>query len=168
MTTATPTERIVIASGQEFRVPLDIEIEAVRQHLAQNFPEVSSATIKKGKKTIEGTEYETVEFVKQAGTKGLSGSDLARLIALAPRQNIPKRPKPLSRDLAISQRLMPLRHGTLTVDQVLAQREVFDAALDEAQRVWRQPHAMPEEGATLCNRIERLAPVAAPITPHGW
>lgn len=63
--------KIIIVEGQEFRVPSAMEIDAIRSHLATTYPSVTSATITKGKRTIEGEEYETIEFVKKVGTKGL-------------------------------------------------------------------------------------------------
>ncbi len=68
MTTAT--DKIIIVSGQEFRVPADTDNEAIRNQLRANFPDVGNATIQTGTKSIDGVEYQTVEFVKKAGTKG--------------------------------------------------------------------------------------------------
>jgi hypothetical protein len=68
MTTAP--DKIVIVSGQEFRVPADADHEAIRNQLTASFPDVGTATIQKGTRTIDGIRYETIEFVKKAGTKG--------------------------------------------------------------------------------------------------
>jgi len=68
MTTAT--DKIIIVSGQEFRVPATTDNEAIRTHLKPNFPDVGNATIQTGTRTIDGVAYETIEFVKKAGTKG--------------------------------------------------------------------------------------------------
>lgn len=68
MTTAT--DKIIIVSGQEFRVPADTDNEAIRTQLKANFPDVGNATIQTGKREIDGITYETIEFVKKAGTKG--------------------------------------------------------------------------------------------------
>jgi hypothetical protein len=70
MTTATPNVKIVIVDGNRFPVAIETDNEAIRAHLANTYPMVSTATIQKGKETIEGVEYQTIEFVKKVGTKG--------------------------------------------------------------------------------------------------
>lgn len=63
--------KIVIVAGQEFSVPASTDNEAIRAQLkSMGFADVASATIKTGKRTVGGVETATVEFVKQAGTKG--------------------------------------------------------------------------------------------------
>jgi len=76
----TTTEKIVIVSGQEFRVPADTDNEAIRNQLKSNFPDVANATVQKGKREIDGVEYDTIEFVKKAGTKGTDVVLVARHI----------------------------------------------------------------------------------------
>lgn len=65
-----PTMKIIKVDGQPFQVPVETDNEAVRAQLAGSYPMVSTATIQLGKETIDGVEYQTVEFVKKVGTKG--------------------------------------------------------------------------------------------------
>lgn len=69
MTAPTPTQKIIIVEGQNFPVDIVTSNEDIRAHLAATYPMVAAATIQTGKKTIEGVEYHTVEFVKKVGTK---------------------------------------------------------------------------------------------------
>ena len=55
--------KIVIVEGQEFTVQASIDNETIRHHLAASFPNVASAAIETGTRTIAGITYETVAFV---------------------------------------------------------------------------------------------------------
>jgi len=128
MTTPQETTKIVIVSGQEFSVPSETDNEAIRTQLAgMGFTDVASATISKGKRTIEGVEHETVEFVKKAGTKGLDGAELAELLGSVPRASLDR----MSGGLSRAQRLLLDRLVTnqLTIDEALADD---GAAISEA------------------------------------
>lgn len=155
MTTATPTERIIIVSGQEFRVPLATPLADVRAHLAQTFPDVASATEQKGKKKIDGVEYETVEFIKKAGTKGLEfAAVVAALADLAPL------PVPQILSHAELERIIELRAGNMTFAEAL---ELDVIALVSALS---QPQSM--NGVTLCNQLDNITPVAHAARSFGW
>jgi hypothetical protein len=63
--------RIIILDGNEWQVPIMNDEKTVRDALVSaGFPNASNAEIKQGKKTIDGKEYETWEFIKKVGTKG--------------------------------------------------------------------------------------------------
>lgn len=142
---AAPETKIVIVSGQEFSVPATATIDELRTHLASMFPEVASATVQKGTKTIDGIAYETIEFVKRAGTKG--AANLAPLLAEIP---------PL--------RLSPPRTATIALlESLRAQSCTIVAALDADLPTILA--TMPESslrisGATLCAQLDSLPPVA--------
>lgn len=149
MTTGT---KIVIVAGQEFSVPSDTDNEAIREQLkVQGFADVASATIQKGKKTVGEVEYETIEFVKKAGTKGMDGAGLAQLLGqVFASSHGDRRP-----DL-----LMRLVSGQLTVAEALA-----DGAgpIQEALQCDEdQVHELRSKGAQLCSAIDALPAVAAP------
>lgn len=157
-TTETPqkaTERIVIVSGNEYRVPLTATEKELREHLAGMFPDVTNATLQKGKRTVGGVEYETWEFVKRAGTKGgLTGGEIARLLTHV----LPVPITPLTR--AISERLAELRRGTCTIHEALESDLII--ALD----------ALPVSGqlftgGTLCALLDTL-PAVAGSDDTGW
>ena len=154
--------KIVIVSGQEFSVPADTANEAIRESLKGNFPDVATAEVKTGTRTIDGHgEVQTVEFVKKAGTKGLDGAELAALLQRVPAKTLPRLPRqqltPLLRDLLA---------GRLTFDAALGQYEALIAALDALNAAANRP--VSQEGAVLCSSIDGLPPVAAPANPVGW
>lgn len=160
MTTPAST-KIVIVAGQEFSVPADTDNEAIRESLkGGGFPDVAAATIQTGKKTIDGVEYTTVEFVKKAGTKGLGGAELAQLLAAVPPSPFEATPG-ITRAQALL--IRRLRAGLLTVGEAVAENEAIDQVLVLAQR--NEPGA--SEGEQLCARADR-APAAACATPFGW
>ena len=162
MTTPAPT-KIVIVAGQEFSVPADTDNEAIREHLKSNgFPDVAAATIQAGTKTVDGTEYQTIEFVKKAGTKGLSGADLAELLATVAPAPLESTRHGLGRTgAALVGRLMSRR---LTVGEALADIEPLMAALLECEG---RSYTFTKEGVRLCERIDRV-PAVACATPCGW
>ena len=77
---STPT-KIIIIDGNEFQVAADTDNEAIRAQLAQSFPMAQSATIQTGTRTLDGVEYQTVEFVKKVGTKGNNGAAIRAALA---------------------------------------------------------------------------------------
>lgn len=156
MTTAsTATTKIVIVSGQEFSVPIETDNEAIRQQLAgMGFADVAAATIQKGKRTVEGQDIETIEFVKKAGTKGLDGAALAALLG-----SVPPAPPP-SRRSAGDELLTRLINGDLTIAEALADNgDLIDNTLVAA----REHTPRQSQGAQLCAKSDRLpaVPVAA-------
>jgi len=144
--TVTPPTKIVIVSGQEFSVPATATIDELRQHLAPMFPDVTTATPTHGKKTIDGVEYVTIEFVKRAGTKG--ASELVPLLATIPALRLSP-PRSAVLDL-----LSRVRNGTCTIAEALdADLAASIAALPES--------SLRISGATLCAQLDSLSPVAA-------
>lgn len=145
MTTTAPTTKIVIVSGQEFSVPADATIEDLRAHLAGMFPDVAAATVQKGKKKIDGVEYETIEFVKKVGTKGASTTDLIAALASIPAQRLSP---PAD---ATTHLLDAVRTGRATIAQALdAQIVTVIAAL---------PRRGGQTGGTLCSKLDAIPPV---------
>ncbi|WP_129677972.1 hypothetical protein [Candidatus Chloroploca sp. Khr17] len=66
-----PHEKLVIVDGQRFLVAADIDHETIRQHLIrQGFATLAGATIRTGTTEHDGRTLVTVDFIKQAGTKG--------------------------------------------------------------------------------------------------
>lgn len=162
MTTTTATSKIVIVSGQEFSVPIDTDNEAIRQQLAgMGFADVAAATIQTGKRTVEGQELETIEFVKKAGTKGLDGPALAALLATLPADALP--PPVLCGPTAEQAHLLDqLHNGQLTFAEALDQEETLTAAL---RACCEQPPSPSQKGVALCNQLSTLVavPCAAPV-----
>lgn len=165
MTTTAPTTKIVIVSGQEFSVPLDTDNEAIRTQLSgMGFADVASATIQKGKKTVDGVEYETIEFVKKAGTKGLDSAELAQLLGQLDATELP----------------ILLTYGP-TAQQAALLADLAESALTFAAALEAEPELTPAllachetpplcrtEGAELCIVLDGLSPVAARIGLSGW
>lgn len=159
----TPVTKIVIVSGQEFSVPADTDNEAIRTQLTgMGFADVASATIQTGKKTVEGVEYQTIEFVKKAGTKGLDGVELAALLARVPATAAPAL-RGLDRDQAdLIRRLLA---GQLTVGGVLA--DDGDALLTALRACVETASPHYSEGERQCATLDGLGAVAA-AAPCGW
>ena len=155
-----PTTKIVIVSGQEFSVPIETDNEAIREHLkGSGFPDVAAATIQSGTKTVEGVTYQTIEFVKKAGTKGLGGAELAALLS-----DVAAEPLTLSRlPRSAAALLARLVEGELTIGEALANDDALTDALRDA--TGQQPRQ--SEGAMLCARIEHVPAVACAI-PSRW
>lgn len=147
-----PETKIVIVSGQEFSVPLDAKEEDLRAHLSSMFPDVASATVQKGKKVIDGVEYQTIEFVKKAGTKGL-GPQIAGALDLVPALRVGA----LAAETA--QLLRALDAGQLTIGDALAQ--------NAADRIASVPTKAQYQGGQLCSLLDALTPVAG-RGPSAW
>jgi len=165
MTTETPATKIVIVAGQEFSVSAETDNETIRQQLvSMGFADVATAKIEEGKRTAGEQELITVEFVKKAGTKGLSGAELAALLREVPRASVAT----ATTRLAPAQRrvLHDLASGAYTFASAAAAAAEIEAALDAAEaEMYHQPS---HEGAQLCSRVEPLSAAAAPSCPSGW
>ncbi len=165
MTTTAPTTKIIIVAGERFQVPAGTDNEAIRQQLAITFPDVANATITRGTATIDGVDYETVEFVKQAGRKGL----------LDHLQRVPALPIPPPHGLRTRPHhwlLQTLLAGALRFEDAMPH---LDALIDglqgwsQATTLLRISTRMPTtEGAALCQDLDTLPAVAADVLPHGW
>ena len=161
--TTTAATKIVIVSGQEFSVPADTDNEAIREHLKANgFPDVAAAQVQTGKRTVDGVEVQTIEFIKKAGTKGLSGAELAELLSTVPAERMEDTTHGLSKSGAAL--LQQMLDGELTVGAALADVEaVFGALLAcESRSV-----IVNTEGVVLCGRVDRAHAVPCAI-PSGW
>lgn len=161
-TPSTPATKIVIVSGQEFSVPADTDNEAIRKQLAgMGFADVASATIQTGKRTVEGQDVQTIEFVKKAGTKGLDGAELAQLLTtLTPATLAP--PAMYGPTAEQAELLDQLAEGELTFADALDQQDALDRALDACGE---QPPTRSTKGAALCTTLDHLVaqPCAAPV-----
>lgn len=160
-TPQTATTKIVIASGQEFSVPIETDNEAIRQQLAgMGFADVAAATIQKGTRDVDGQKVETIEFVKKAGTKGLDGAALAALIATLEASSIPpiRMYGPTASQASL---LAALADGDLTFEQAIT-HDGLDAALTACGE---QPPSQAKKGVALCNQLSQLVavPCAAPV-----
>ena len=153
-TPQTATTKIVIVSGQEFSVPADTSIEDLRTHLAQTFPDVASATVQKGTKKLDGVTYETIEFVKKAGTKGATGAELAALLLDIPRVRLGAPPA------ATAELIDRVRQG----HAMIADAVDLSAAAAIAALPRRETH---QNGGTLCAQCDTISPVAG-ATPSTW
>lgn len=163
MTTPQAT-KIVIVSGQEFSVPAATDNEAIRQQLAgMGFADVAAATISKGKRTVDGQDVETIEFVKKAGTKGMDGPALAALLATLAPGAIPATQLygPTAEQAALLRQLVA---GEFTFDQVLAMEPQLVPALEAC---YIDPPSRTEKGAALCRTLDHLAAVAC-AAPVAW
>ncbi len=149
--------KIIIVEGNDFRVPIAMELEAIRAYLSSTYPSVASASITKGKRTIDGEDYETIEFVKKVGTKAC---DLATLLADMP-------PAWHHFTTELPPNFAKLINGMLTVG------EVFDQGFDtHFNRVIEKKDNL--EGFALCMKLIELP--ALPVSdddlaltlPLGW
>jgi hypothetical protein len=153
--------KIVIVAGQEFSVPAETDNEAIRSQLTtMGFADVASATVQKGRRKVGDEEVETVEFVKKAGTKGVSGAELAGLLAQTPPKAPPTRTPGKLRG---RQLLQQLAAEALTIGDALGDVEVIQEALQQVQHSGR----VISEGEELCAACEPLPAVAVPA-PSGW
>lgn len=141
--------KIVKVGAQEYSVPADTENEALRTTLAPNFPEVASATISISSREVEGYGVvEVVEFVKKAGTKGLTTSLLRALDGVQPFP-VPTQLSPL---------LTRLLAGEMEVQEVLVQLEALQVelhALEAAQET--------QQGVRLCHALDNIPAVATNV-----
>jgi hypothetical protein len=150
MSTPTPpTALIVIVAGQRFSVQSDTDAEAIRQQLlGMGFADVANAKATKGKDP-DGTP--TLEFVKQAGTKGLTGGDLAARLARVPAA-------PLPEEAAAAARLVVRLFGEqLTFEEAVAD----DVALEALRATAAQSSSSRITGAPLCQKLDALPAVAS-------
>lgn len=149
----TGTTKIVIVSGQEFSVPADTDNEAIRTQLSgMGFADVAAATIQKGKRTVDGQDVETIEFVKKAGTKGMEGADLVQLLARVPPAAPPRRRS------AGDELLTRLINGQLTIAEALADNGDM---IDNVLVACREYAPRQSQGALLCAKSDRIPAVPA-------
>jgi hypothetical protein len=163
MTTPAST-KIVIVSGQEYAVPADTDNEQIRTQLTgMGFADVASAAIQKGKRTVEGQEVETIEFVKKAGTKGLDGRELAQLLGSVPAATLPtiRRYGPTAPQAAL---LSDLADGMLTFEQAIGLGTELEQSLDAC---CEQPPSPSQKGVTLCRTLDQLIAVPC-VAPVDW
>lgn len=156
-TTPEPTEpelsvttKIALIEGEQFSVPYDMPVAEIRENLHATYPGIRTATVAKGTLTIQGVRYETVEFAKQAGTKG---ADITPLLPLLGTRRLPLGTMPDFR----SSRL--LRRGSLTFGQAL------DLPLFDDHRPFHT-----REGVSLCQILDDIPAVASDsaVTVPGW
>jgi hypothetical protein len=145
--------KIVIVAGQEFSVPADAKVEDLRTHLTSMFPDVASATVQKGKRTIDGVEYETVEFVKKAGTKGATGEDIVAVLRAIPALRLAPPPADAAALLA----------------RVVAGQATIQDALggDVTATIAALPKPVMNTGGALCSQLDGLTPVTG-RGPSAW
>jgi hypothetical protein len=156
--------KIVIVAGQEFSVPAETDNEAIRSQLTtMGFADVASATVQKGKRKVDDEEFETVEFVKKAGTKGLSGAELAALLG----QMVPAATARQTSQADRAARPLVERYlaGELPIGEMLGRREELTAALVRIEE--EQGGRAKSEGEVLCEPCDLLPAVAAPA-PCAW
>jgi hypothetical protein len=159
--TTAPTTKIVIVSGQEFTVSLETDNETIRESLkSAGFPDVANAQIQAGKKVVDGVEYQTIEFVKKAGTKGLDSALLAQLLAEVPAQRLPV--DRLNRSAAALVRR--LEEEDLTFGEALARRKELIGAVSD---LTGRSVPLRNEGVQLCDSVDHI-PAAPCVTPFGW
>jgi hypothetical protein len=165
MTAATspeaPTYKIVIVSGQEFHVPAAAADNDIRQTLvAQGFADVASAEIKRTKR--DGVEV--MEFVKKAGTKGLTGPALAQLLRRT-RVAGDERGMPAVGNAA-KDALRRLAAGHYTIGEAL-----HDQGLGELLELLGEQETtetiQTTEEVRLCDTLDRL-PAVADAAPCAW
>lgn len=162
MTTSQAT-KIVIVSGQEYSVPIETDNEAIRQQLAgMGFADVAAATIQTGKRTVDGQEIQTIEFVKKAGAKGLDGPALAALLGQISPSTLPpiRMYGPTAPQASL---LVELSDGELTFEQAITMPDL-DAALDACGE---EPPTPSQKGAALCRTLDQLIAVAS-AAPVAW
>lgn len=161
-----PDKKIVIVSGKEFLIDTAVDNEAIRQHLANNFPDVAGATVVEGTRVVEGVSYKTVEFVKKAGTKGMEGGDLAALLRQVPRDMADDDRPVLS---AVEYRwLLALQEGRLTFGDVtsMEQAEIVTASISGSRS---DSYSQQHERVVLCQKIDNLpAAAVGSDLPLGW
>jgi hypothetical protein len=147
------TTKIATIEGEHFSVPYDMPVDQIRENLAGTYPGIRTANVAKGTIAIGGVRYETVEFSKQAGTKGQQGEGNP-LLALADLPRVRLGPIPDQRNARLLQR------GAFTF------AEALDLPLFEGQR----PSLPTSGGLTLCQRFEDLSAAAAGpgLSVPGW
>jgi len=149
------TTKIALIEGEHFSVPYDMPVAEIRENLAATYPGIRTANVAKGRITIEGLHYETVEFSKQAGTKGLEGE------ADAPHPLLPL----LHLDRVRAVQVPDFRNARLMRRGLLT----FAEALDLPLFVDRSP-SLSSVGVRLCQLLEDLPAAASgpALTVPGW
>ena len=152
----TPSTKVVIVAGERFSVPAETDNEAIRQQLlSMGFADVASATVKQGK-DADGTP--TIEFVKQAGTKGaLSPAALAVVLRRTP-------VAPIVTPSSYRYLLARLVAGDLTCTDVLT-LPVTDALHATANEAEMMKPTTQED--SLCTRLDQLSAIAD-AAPSAW
>lgn len=154
--------KIIIVAGQEFAVPAETDNEAVRQQLlSMGFADVASASLKTSTRTLEGQEVPVIEFVKKAGTKGLTGAECAALLRRVP-PTAPVRLTLLPRSqAALIARLMAER---LTCAEAMAHLAELRDGLTEMAVARTVDGIHRSKGAQLCRDIDPLPAAAADVS----
>jgi len=156
------TTKIMIVAGQEFAVPAETDNEAVRQQLlSMGFADVASASLKTSTRTLEGQEVPVIEFVKKAGTKGLTGADLAALIRRVPPTDPTRRQVLPRRQADLIDRLLA---GRLTCAEVRASIDDLRDGLTELAVARSVGGLQRSTGAQLCRDIDPLPAAAADVS----
>lgn len=150
-------QMIVIVSGQEFSVPAGTDVEAIRQQLTGTFPDVATASVNKGSKTISGVHYDTIEFQKRAGTKG---SDLADALGSVPAERVTRGPVLPAHISALLRGQMAFGEAIGFEDNAL---QVVIASIGDSTRTRQQ-----SQGEALCHTLDTLDAIAADVLPAGW
>lgn len=133
-------------------MPAETPEADIRSHLAQTFPDVASAEIKRGTKAIDGVTYQTIEFVKRAGTKGADGRDIAGVLAGIPALRLSPPPTG-ARHL-----LDRVRQGQATIAEALDGNVIttIEGLPESTQQI---------AGGTLCMSVDTLPAVAGAELP---
>lgn len=157
--------KIIIVAGQEFAVPAETDNEAVRQQLlSMGFADVASASLKTSTRTLEGQEVPVIEFVKKAGTKGLTGAECAALLRRVP-PTAPVRltllPRSQAALIALIARLMAER---LTCAEAMAHLAELRDGLTEMAVARTVDGIHRSKGAQLCRDIDPLPAAAADVS----
>jgi hypothetical protein len=152
------TTKIAIIEGERFSVPYDMPVDQIRENLAGTYPGVRTARVDQRTIDIQGVRYETIEFSKQGGTKGLvaegAGTPLLALLAL-PR--LPIGPLPNAAHVHL------LRRGAYTF------AEALELPLFEGGARTRSSSSL-RGGYALCQRLDHAPAVAAgpDLIVPGW
>lgn len=153
-----PDYKIVIIAGREFSVAPDVPVETIRQQLvAAGFPDAASAEVKIGKRVVDGVEYQTVELIKKAGTKGLGGHELLNLLCEVPVSAMAMAPGLTDRQLDL---LVRLDGGHLAAGEAL---ERIDELLVALRRCSRSEYFQSDE-ENLCGRFDMLGAIPAAVS----
>ena len=146
------TTKIALIEGERFSVPYDTPLERIRENLAAIYPGIRTATASTGTLTLGDVRYESIEFTKQAGTKGADAPN-----PLLPLLGLPRRPGALI-PIAHFHGIRLLRRGSLTVEE----------ALDMPMPPTRSSSSSAE--VRLCQILDALTTVAvAPdVAVPGW
>lgn len=146
-------DTVVIVAGQRFAPGVASDVETVRQQLVgMGFADVATAEAKLAK-DADGTP--TLEFIKKAGTKGLTGADLAARLRRVP-------PIAAAPDVREAARVVTdLLGGRLT----FAEAVTDDLALDALQTL--AATTSTAQGGSLCRALDAL-PASASRVRRAW